>query len=564
MRSQLEMGTSMDGGATWSTAVGRLRDGLREQGSGLRRALAWASLAAVYVLVRINIVDIPLERDEGLFGYIGQIIGDGGLPYRDVIDHKPPLVHYLCALAVQLVPPTATGIHIFLHAFNFLTMLAMYHVARVFTESRETGLWTALAFAMLSSLPSLQGFAASTEMFLLLPASLTMLCALLAGRKHHFRWSVLSGMMGGLTVLTKLTGAWLVLLPAIVLVVRAYRNADSSRSKLAAALARGLAWFLGLFLPLGFVGMYFFLRGAFTDLVHWTIAINLDYAAQWRELCIGPNCPGIVASVLRDGLPLCLAALGTTAILLIRADRRGLFLAGYFAFSIIAALPLPYPHYMAQAVPVGALAAGIGFSRFRRWCPEGPWRRMAFVSICALTVAFPLLSRPRYYVTGSPYTLSQMLYGTSPFPVAKQVADYLAERTDEDDRIFVLGSEAEILFLAQRRSPTRFALKYPLTSGWSKQRLQYQKRVIEVLKAGPPEYILTVDCRESLLWDGVSPFPLSDYVRSLTKADYFLEAAQPMGEGGHPLMRGDAARQALAAGEAGREKSILVFRRIGT
>ncbi|MFH1361666.1 MAG: hypothetical protein ABIH69_03330, partial [bacterium] len=51
--------------------------------------LAVSLIVVVYILLRINIVGIPLDRDEGLFAYAGQVILRGGLPYLDVLEMKP-------------------------------------------------------------------------------------------------------------------------------------------------------------------------------------------------------------------------------------------------------------------------------------------------------------------------------------------------------------------------------------------------------------------------------------------------------------------------------------------
>ena len=62
--------------------------------------LAWSAIFILYVGIRVNTVAIPLDRDEGLFGYTGQVILDHGLPYKDSVDHKPPSVYYIYALAL--------------------------------------------------------------------------------------------------------------------------------------------------------------------------------------------------------------------------------------------------------------------------------------------------------------------------------------------------------------------------------------------------------------------------------------------------------------------------------
>lgn len=41
-------------------------------------------------------------RDSGLFLYVASIVRAGGVPYRDVWDHKPPLVYYIDAIGLAL------------------------------------------------------------------------------------------------------------------------------------------------------------------------------------------------------------------------------------------------------------------------------------------------------------------------------------------------------------------------------------------------------------------------------------------------------------------------------
>jgi len=76
--------------------------------------IVWIAICLVYILIRLHIVSIHLDRDEGIFGYAGQVILNDGLQYRDVFDHKPPVAFYLKASALLSVPPTSTGIHKFL------------------------------------------------------------------------------------------------------------------------------------------------------------------------------------------------------------------------------------------------------------------------------------------------------------------------------------------------------------------------------------------------------------------------------------------------------------------
>jgi 4-amino-4-deoxy-L-arabinose transferase-like glycosyltransferase len=525
--------------------------------------ILWLALAAVYVLLRINIVSIPLDRDEGLFGYIGQTILDGGLPYRDVVDHKPPVAHYLYALAASFLPPTPAGIHIFIHIYTFGTLLACYGLSKALTGSKAAGLWTALAFAVVSSIPSVQGFAASTEIVLILPATLGLWCAVLAARKHQVRWLVLSGAMGALAFLTKQSGMLLALFSAAYLVAAACRGSAPLHRKLRAILMRSLWWVLGFLVPIALITVYFGLRGGFADLIYWVVTYNLDYAeaVHAQSAAFLARAKDIIQPATYEALPVEMAAAGTILLLLLRRDSLGLFLAGFLGFSLLATVPASYKHYLVQLVPAVALAAGIGISRLCAWLPRGALHWCLGACISALVVGFPFATCPKYYITAAPDELGRQIFGGNPFPEARRIADFVAARTNEKEQVFVLGSEAEILFYANRDGPTPFVLKYPLVSPWSRRRNEYQQHVIAALAASPPRYIIMLDCKASLSWDGTTSFPLYDYVTSLTKSRYALEAIQPILQHDADLIHGDAVAPALAAVEI-TKGAIFIYRRL--
>ena len=55
------------------------------------------AIISAYFLLRLNIVDIPLNRDEGGFAYFGRLLSQGGTLYKDGFDHKPPGIWILYA-----------------------------------------------------------------------------------------------------------------------------------------------------------------------------------------------------------------------------------------------------------------------------------------------------------------------------------------------------------------------------------------------------------------------------------------------------------------------------------
>src|SRR5580765_7577165 len=56
-----------------------------------------------------NSMTLP-SRDSGVFLYVGWRFLNGDIPYRDVWDHKPPLIYFVDALGLTLTPHSLWGV----------------------------------------------------------------------------------------------------------------------------------------------------------------------------------------------------------------------------------------------------------------------------------------------------------------------------------------------------------------------------------------------------------------------------------------------------------------------
>ena len=91
-----------------------------------------------------------------------------------------------------------------------------------------------------------------------------------------------------------------------------------------------------------------------------------------------------------------------------------------------------------------------------------------------------------------------MTYPGNPFPEALEVAEFLRLRTDPEDRILVLGSEAEILFYAGRQSVTKHVYMYDLMYE-TETAARIQDEVIAAAERERPRYIVLVNVALSWL-----------------------------------------------------------------
>jgi hypothetical protein len=511
----------------------------------------WIAICLVYILLRLNTVSIPLDRDEGIFGYAGQVILNNGLPYRDVFDHKPPVAFYLNALALLFVPPTSTGIHTFLHMYNFFTLIVLFFLAKIYTESYSTGLWVAFIYAVFSSSPAIQGFTASTEMFLLLPISMSLLFGVLAVQKRSILFSLVSGICGALAFFTKQTAGAILVFIYLYLIVSQVGTIVIKNTNKRTAIRILLSWGAGcLLVPLVLAGYYSY-HNVFDEFLYWSFTHNLIYSMRislWDTL---PRIYSIGLKIVKSNFLIIAMGLAVSLFACFRRNRKGCFMLGFLVCSFLATVPgTVYVHYFAQTAPAVSLAGGWAVALCLSMIPDRMLRRSVALLTAATIVAVPIWVHSGYYYKQSHIEFSRSFFGANPFPETEDLAEFLAERT---------GSEAQIFLLSQRQSSSSFALIYPLMTEYPRYK-EFQRKAWDEVKSRRPKYIIIFRLPFSLLWDGKADLWIVKKTKQLTDKAYFLEAVMTIDKPKGDLRLFSEDEQAVREA-AENYYPILIFRR---
>ena len=486
--------------------------------------LLWIGICLVYILIRLNTVSIPLDRDEGIFGYAGQVILNHGLPYRDVFDHKPPIVFYLNALALLFVPPTATGIHIFLHAYNFLTLIILFLLAKTYTESSTAGLWVAFIYAVFSSSPAIQGFTASTEMFLLLPLSMSLLFAVLAVQKRSILYSLSSGICGALAFFTKQTAAFILVFICLYVLVSLISRILSKNLSKKTSVAILLGWGSGFLLVLLLIVGFYYYQGAFDEFLYWNLTHSLLYSKRSSLSWILSRVYSIGLQIVKGNFFIIFIGFVVSLFACFRRNLTGCFMLGFLLCSFLATVPgTVYDHYFAQLAPAVSMAGGWAVALCLSMIPDLRLRKCAALLTAAAIIAVPVWAHSGYYYKQSPIEFSRSFFRENPFPESEDLAEFLAERTSKEDTVFIIGSEPQIFLLSQRQSSTSFAIIYPLMAEFPRYQ-EFQRTAWEEVKKSKPKYIIIVRIPASLGWDGKANLWIIRKTKQLTDKAYFLEA----------------------------------------
>src|SRR5580700_11017203 len=84
----------------------------RAEGFLANPAFLFLAIFVLTLAVRMPLLNIPLDRDEGEYAYIGWRMGLHELPYRDWVALKPPGIFWVYRLAIALPMEPVRAIHL--------------------------------------------------------------------------------------------------------------------------------------------------------------------------------------------------------------------------------------------------------------------------------------------------------------------------------------------------------------------------------------------------------------------------------------------------------------------
>ena len=86
--------------------------------------LTLAAVLVVVAFIRLRLLAVPFERDEGEYAYVGNLILHGGLPYRDAYNMKLPGVYGMYSLIIAVFGSSPAGVHAGFAILRLATMRA--------------------------------------------------------------------------------------------------------------------------------------------------------------------------------------------------------------------------------------------------------------------------------------------------------------------------------------------------------------------------------------------------------------------------------------------------------
>ena len=472
-------------------------------------------LAALFVGLRWNSYDAPLDRDEGEYAYSAQLLIHGLAPYQHAFVQKPPAVFYTYVLSNLLLPAAFWSPRLLASGFIALATVLLGFIARL-----EFGGASALPVMWLATpmilLPGLDQTDANVEMFMLLPLVATVAVYCYARQHDHKnKYWLMAGFLAATTLLYKYTALPVLAFVFAAWLVETWRQARNLKI-IFAALACGAA---GGILASGLGLGYFLLHDGGKHFLECTVLYNRYYASS-SDFSLG-YFAGEAKVLWRSWWILFLIPWA----IFLQPRPRVLFWLGIFLCAVLATNGSCYGHYYMVIMPFWAMLCALGIialaSRISGWL--GGLSASATCLITIVTMALVLRPDAMWMFTSRQKFVEIKTQGF-PFIDALAVASQVLQRSLPDDSVYVAGSEPEILCYGQRFSPTRFITSYslmfptPLARG-------YQGEAINDLRQHPPKLIVFVQSGYSWLRQSETPPEFLDFLEKLLKQDYQLVGA---------------------------------------
>lgn len=219
--------------------------------------------------------DVDFSGDSAQFQLIGEEWLKGKVPYRDIFDHKGPVIFLINTLGYLIY--WRTGIMLIQVICLTITLFYIFRICSLVSSRFTYGAIAALLSLIFLSRSYADGNSVQEYALPFLSASTYYIVKFLIGpqhkKEHSPKRAVLYGVSAAFCLLSQATSA--IVIGAGVLVIGAYLTYHKQWKNLLNNILFGCVGFIGLLLP--FL-VYFAINGCVGDFIYATLIFNMEYA----------------------------------------------------------------------------------------------------------------------------------------------------------------------------------------------------------------------------------------------------------------------------------------------
>jgi 4-amino-4-deoxy-L-arabinose transferase-like glycosyltransferase len=411
--------------------------------------LAVFGIILLTVAIRVPSLLHPQPIDsEAMYSVVANEILDGGRPYADVVERKPPLLFWTYAAIFEVAGKfNWKALHFVALLWTLCAMAGLYVIGRELFD-RNTGLIAALFYSVFQPWWTWKNLAFDSETLMNLPIIWAWAIAFRRSSSRVRLELFPAGVLLAAAFLLKQPAAIAAVPLGIYLLLPSYR-ASRSLTRMNSIIQASMLT-AGFSVTLGLVTIVLWKQGILYDAFYWTIADHDVPHVFWQK--------GIVNTLTFLGvcLPLVFGAIlacrDKERIWVGRTAERTALLGLLAASAIGAAAGARfYPHYYVQLIPPLVLLAAPYYAQlWSRKIQPPHWLlrpKVTYAWLALTVIAFSI----KHWT------------GLAPRRIPSEAGQYLFTHSARADRIFVWGQTPEIYLDAHRRPACRYITTFPLT-----------------------------------------------------------------------------------------------------
>jgi 4-amino-4-deoxy-L-arabinose transferase-like glycosyltransferase len=470
-----------------------------------RFRLAALGIILLTIVIRLPSLVHPQPIDsEAMYSVVANEIVDGGRPYIDAVERKPPLLFWTYAAVFKVAGKfNWKALHLVALLWTLCAMAGLYVIGSELFD-RNTGLIAALFYGVFQQWWTWKTLSFDGEMLMNLPIIWAWAIAFRRSSSRLRPELFAAGALLGAAFLLKQPAAIAAVPLGIYLLLPSYRTSRSlTRTN---SIIQATILTMGFVVALGLVTIVLWKQGILRDAFYWTIADHDIPHVFWEKgilltlAFIGVCVPLVVGAIMacRDKSEIWVAR---------TAERTALF--GLLAASAIGAAAGArfFPHYYVQLIPPLALLAAPYYARLWSRAIQPPhWLLRPAVTFTWLALTVIVFSIIRWAEL-------------APRRVPSEAGRYLSTHSSPDDRIFVWGQTSKMYLDAHRRPACRYITTFPLTGyvfGGRIPGLDTRSRILpgawenlqQDFAKHPPTYIVDVQADPNMAQYPVKNFPI--------------------------------------------------------
>jgi hypothetical protein len=437
------------------------------------------------VFVRLRLVDIAMERDEGEYAYAAWQILEGKLPYADFYNMKFPGVYYMYALVFRVAGLSMAAVRVWVLIMNLLSAFFLYKIAETrliykHPMPNDETKWVASGLYLLLCISfGAQGCISNCEHFVVF---FGMMGLWLLTERQLF----LSGLAIGLSVMMKQQGFGIGIFGGVTLLYELYKL----ENKLL-IIRQLLTYCIGIVTPFCTLLAFVWHHNIFDKFYFYAI----EYAAAYATI-LQPTFKEIyhIVNVFIDSPILwILFFVGLSKVIKdffkeksFFTEGGGLLLLWLLSFMAVSAGWYYRPHYFQLMFPAVALVVAHSLQKSN-------WRIFKYTlqrnSLLTIIFFSTLLAQPCYLFFYDKEHISRKMYPHEFFNDIKRFGAFLDEKLPQNDRIGLFSSDPQWWFYAHRAGASGFLYSYPLLENQPYAQRMTDTYIAEMEKNNP-EWLL--------------------------------------------------------------------------